>query len=164
MSAKKIYEYRTNAFASDEDPTHADVDIDFSNKGKALPAGTMRVYIRDQAGEPKFAGEDNISHTPAGSELSVKIGEAFDVTVQPTLVSSEKISRWRTRYAMSYLLRNAKPEPVTVAGWQGGLWRDGKVENENLTSRRIDANTLGWSVSVPANGESTLTFTVDSGG
>lgn len=164
VSAKKIYEYRSDAFTSDEDPSHAAVVIDFTNKAKAMPAGTMRVYIRDQAGEPKFAGEDNIVHTPAGSELSVKIGEAFDVTVQPTLVSSEKISRWRTRYAMSYLLRNAKPEPVTVEVRHGGLWRDGKVENENLTSRRIDANTLGWSVSVPANGESTLTFTVDSGG
>ncbi|HUO92968.1 MAG TPA: DUF4139 domain-containing protein [Rhizomicrobium sp.] len=163
VSAKKVYEYRTDSFASSEEPSHADVDIDFSNRGKALPVGTMRVYIRDQAGEPKFAGEDNISHTPAGSELSVKIGEAFDVTVQPTLVSSEKLSRWRTRYTMSYLLRNAKPEPVTVELRQGGLWRDGKVETESFASRRIDANTLGWSAPVPANGETTLTFTVDSG-
>ena len=162
-SAKKVYEYRAYGFESAENPVHVDVGIDFSNKEKALPEGVMRVYIRDQAGEPKFAGEDNISHTPAGSELSVKIGEAFDVTVQPTLVSSEKISKSRTRYAMSYLLRNAKPEPVTVEMRQSGLWRGGKVENESLPSQRIDATTLGWSVPVPANGQTTLTFTVDSG-
>jgi hypothetical protein len=93
----------------------------------------------------------------------VKIGEAFDVTVQPTLVTSEKISKSRTRYTMSYLLRNAKPEPVMVELRQDGLWRGGKVETESLPSRRIDAGTLGWSVPVPANGETTLTFTVDSG-
>jgi len=163
VSAKKVYEYRTYGFESSENPVHADVDIDFSNTEKALPEGVMRVYIRDQAGEPKFAGEDDISHTPAGSELSVKIGEAFDVTVQPTLVASEKISRVRTRYAMSYVLRNARSEPVTVELRQDGLWRNGKVETESLPSRRIDASTLGWSVPVPANGQTTLTFTVDSG-
>lgn len=163
VNAKKVYEYRTYGFESAQNPVHADVDIDFSNKEKALPEGVMRVYLRDQAGEPKFAGEDNISHTSAGSDLSVKLGEAFDVTVQPTLVSSGKISESRTRYTMSYLLRNAKSEPVTVELRQDGLWRGGKVETESLPSRRIDASTLGWSVAVPANGETTLTFTVDSG-
>jgi hypothetical protein len=163
VNAKKVYEYRTYGFESAENPAHADVDIDFSNKERALPSGTMRVYVRDQAGEPKFAGEDNLEHTPTGSELSVKIGQAFDVTVQPTLVSSEKISKSRTRYAMSYVVRNAKSEPVAVEMRQSGLWRDGDVEHESLPSRRIDASTLGWSIPVPANGETTLTFTVDSG-
>jgi hypothetical protein len=164
VSAKKIYEFHANSFASEENPEHASVAIDFSNKGKALPAGTVRVYLRDEAGEPKFAGEDNVDHTPAGSDLSVKIGEAFDVTMQPTVTASEKISRSRTRYTMSYLFRNAKPQPVTVELRQGGLWRDGKVDSESLPSRRIDAHTLGWSVPVPANGETTLTFAVDTGG
>jgi hypothetical protein len=164
VAAKKVYEYRAGGFGSDENPSHADVDIDFSNKEKALPAGVVRVYLRDEAGDPKFAGEDTIDHTPGGSDLAVKIGEAFDVTVQPTLVASEKISRTRTRYAMSYLFRNARAEPVTVDLQQAGLWRDGKVETESLASRRIDAGTLGWSVPVPASGETTLTFTVDSGG
>lgn len=163
VPAKKVYEYRTVQFASADQPDHADVDIDFSNKEKALPAGTVRVYLRDKAGEPKFAGENGVDHTPAGSELSVKIGEAFDVTVQPTVVSSEKISRRSTRYAMSYVVRNATDVPVTVELRQGGLWRDGKVDSESLPSRRIDANTLGWSVPVAANGETTLTFTVEQG-
>jgi hypothetical protein len=163
VKAKKVYEYRTSSFASDDNPTHVDSDVDFSNSGKSLPAGTIRIYLRDEAGAPKFAGEDNVDHTPAGSQLSVKLGEAFDVTVQPTLVASEKLSRSSTRYSMSYLVRNARSEPVTVELRQGGLWRDGKVDSESLPSRRIDAGTLGWSVPVPANGETTLTFTVDSG-
>ncbi len=164
LTAKKVYEVRAYGFSSEENPGHADVAVDFSNTGRALPAGVVRVYLRDADGEPKFAGEDSVDHTPAGSGLSIKIGEAFDVTAQPTLVSSEKISRTRTRYSMSYLFRNAKPEPATVELRQSGLWRDGKVENESIPSRRIDAGTLGWSVPVPANGQTTLTFTVDSGG
>ncbi len=64
---------------------------------------------------------------------------------------------------MSYLVRNARAQPVTVAIRQGGLWREGRVVEESLKSRRIDAYNLGWDVPVPANGETTLTFTVETG-
>ncbi len=164
VKAVKTYEYRAGDFSSDENPEHADSILKFSNEQKALPAGTVRVYMRDAAGDAKFVGENDLDHTPAGSDLAIKIGEAFDVTVQPTVVSSEKMTRSRTRYSMSYSFRNAKPTPVTVDLRQDGLWRDGKIETESLPSRRIDAQTLSWSVPVPANGETILTFTVDTGG
>jgi hypothetical protein len=164
VKASKVYEYRAAGFASNENPQHVASVLKFSNDQKALPAGVVRVYMHDEAGDSKFVGENQLDHTPAGSDVSIAIGEAFDVTAQPTLVSSEKITKTRTRYAMSCLFRNAQPKPVTVDLRQGGLWRDGKVEAESIPSRRIDANTLGWSVPVPANGETVLTFTVDSGG
>ncbi len=85
------------------------------------------------------------------------------MTSQATLVSQERVSKTRSRYAMKYLIRNARPEAVTVELRQGGLWRDGEVKAESLKSRRIDARTLGWSVPVPANGETVLTFTVETG-
>jgi hypothetical protein len=168
VPAKKVYEVRESGFSSDENPQKAITAIQFSNSklkglGDQLPAGTMRIYMRDQAGDPKFIGENNIGHTSAGSELSIKTGEAFDVSSQATLVSQEKISKTRSRYVMKYLVRNARPEAVTVELRQGGLWRDGKVTEESLPSRRIDARTVAWSVPVPANGETVLTFTVDNG-
>jgi hypothetical protein len=92
------------------------------------------------------------------------MGEAFDVTVQPTLVADTRVSDRRSRYSMSYLIRNAKSEPVTVEIRQGGYWgRDTKVVTESLPSRRIDAYTRGWSVPVPANGQTVLTSTVETG-
>jgi hypothetical protein len=69
----------------------------------------------------------------------------------------------RSRYSMSYVLRNARAEPVTVELRQAGLGRNGAVRKESQPSRRIDADTLGWSVAVPAKGETTLTFDVDTG-
>jgi hypothetical protein len=108
-------------------------------------------------------GENRIDHTPQGSDISVKIGEAFDVTVQPTVVAQDGAGRTRSRYSMSYLVRNAKAQPVTVTIRQGGLWREGKVVEESLKSRRLDAYNLAWDVPVPANGETTLTFTVETG-
>ena len=132
--------------------------------GAGLPAGVVRIYERDAAGAPKFVGEAEIDATPQGSELVLKFGDAFDVTVQPTAVAIDKVSKTRTRYSMSYLVRNAKSEPVTVELRQGGYWgRDTKVVSESLPSRRIDAGTLGWSVPVPANGQTTLTSVVETG-
>jgi hypothetical protein len=53
---------------------------------------------------------------------------------------------------------------VTVEIRQAGLYgTDTKVIQESLKSRRIDAYTLGWSVPVPANGETIVTAQVETG-
>ncbi len=169
VSARKVYEWSAQALESATEPSNAAVAVNFANStggglGAGLPAGVVRIYERDAAGAPKFVGEAEIDATPQGSELVLKFGDAFDVTVQPTAVAIEKVSKTRTRYSMSYLVRNAKSEPVTVELRQGGYWgRDTKVASESLPSRRIDAGTLGWSVPVPANGQTTLTSVVETG-
>lgn len=164
VKASKSYRYKADGFESRADPEHADVTLKLAQVERALPSGIVRVYMRDSAGEPKFVGENALDHTPAGSDVSIVIGEAFDVTVQLTVTASEKISKWRTRYSMSYVFHNAQSAPVSVELMQGGLWRDGKVESESLPSKRLDAQTLSWDVPVPANGDTTLIFTVDTGG
>jgi hypothetical protein len=163
VKAERAYKYETSEFASNSNFEHVDSVLKFRNAGAALPSGTIRVYMRDVEGEPKFVGENTLDHTPADSDLAIKLGEAFDITVQRTLVSSQKISDWNTKYSMSYVLHNAGPAPVTVDLHQGGMWRDGKVKGESIPSRRIDAYTLGWYVPIAANGDTTLTFTVDTG-
>jgi hypothetical protein len=64
---------------------------------------------------------------------------------------------------MEYLVRNAKNEEATVLIKQGGLWRDGKVIKESHKSSALDAHTLQWSIAVPAQGETKLSFTVETG-
>ena len=167
VTARKVYRWALGGFQSADTPSSAEVAVAFANRasgglGAGLPAGTIRVYQRDAKGAPKFVGENPIGHIPQGSELAVKIGEAFDVTVQPTLVSNEAAGKRRTRYAMSYRLRNARPAPVTVELRQGGLMAQNKVVSESLPGRSIDAYTRGWSVTVPANGEAVLTATLES--
>lgn len=169
VTAHRVYQWNAEEPASASEPAHAVVGVDFANSaggglGAGLPAGTVRIYQRDAAGSPKFVGEAPIGHVPQGSELLLKMGEAFDVTVQPTLTAQTRMPDRRTRYAMSYVIRNAKSEAVTVEIRQGGYWgRDTKVVDESLPSRKIDAYTLGWSVPVPANGQTVLTSTVETG-
>jgi hypothetical protein len=168
VAARKVYEYSADWFSSLTEPEHAAVVVRFSNSSKGglgaqLPAGMVRVYVRDTDGKPRFVGENRIGHIPQGSEVSVKTGDAFDVTVQPTLVRQDRAGFLRSRYSMEYLVRNARGEPVTLDIRQAGLWREGKVLEESIKSTRPDAYTLQWSVPVAANGETKLTFTVETG-
>ncbi len=166
--ASKLYRVNFPWFQSQEQPVSAEVLLEFGAVSAAkaaspMPAGTVRVYMRDQAGDPKFIGENGIGHTPAGSILSIKTGDAFDVTLQPTVVSTERLDSGGARWSMKYVLRNARPEPVEVNVRQGGLWYNGRVVKESLPSKRLDHRTLDWTVPVAANGETELTFTIDTG-
>ena len=105
-------------------------------------------------------GESPVGHTPQGSDLSLKIGEAFDVTVQPTLVGNETNAEFGDRSSMSYAFHNAKPAPVVVELRQDGLGPNGEILKESQHGRRVDAFSREWSVTVPARGEATLSFTV----
>lgn len=165
--AAKAYEYLATGFNTQRDPQNVDVRIAFSNSkktglGAALPAGTVRVYTKDSQDRAQFIGEDRITHTAGGADLSLKIGEAFDVTVQSTVKSNVKRGRYADEISMSYVVRNAKREPVTVvirqnAGWLG---METEVSTESIKSRNPSHNNYVYDVEVPAEGETILTFTI----
>ncbi len=165
VRADRGYEQTFYSFVSQEEPVSAEVRVRFSNSqasglGDQLPSGVVRVYARDARGQPQFVGEDRIGHTSAGSDLALKIGDAFDVTIQPTLRQATRASRRATDYDMSYLVRNARTSPITVTIRQDGLWRFNEVTAQSLEGRRTDADSFAWDVPVPANGETELAFTV----
>jgi hypothetical protein len=51
---------------------------------------------------------------------------------------------------------------VTVVIRQGGMWRNHVVIEESVRSTQVDTATRDWDVRVPANGETTLRFTVET--
>ena len=167
VSARKVYEFYPNGFQTNPNPQSVDSRIAFSNSkagglGEALPAGTVRVYSKDKRDKSQFVGENQITHMAAGSDISMKIGEAFDITVQPTKVKETKVSRYVMDTEMKYEIRNAKPEPVTVyihhnfPGW----FTKWTILEENMKSQDRDAYSKVWAVKVPANGSKDLTFKI----
>ena len=167
VSAKKVYEYYPNGFQTIQNPQSVDSRIAFSNSragglGEALPAGTVRVYSADKRGKAQFVGENQITHMAAGSDVSMKIGEAFDITVKPTKVKETKVSRYVMDTEMKYELRNAKPEAVTVFVHHNfpGWFTKWTILEENIKSKDRDAYSKVWAVKVPANGEKDLTFKI----
>ena len=165
--AKSTYEYVNRWLGSSNDPVSTASVLRFSTSrqgglGDQLPAGTIRVYMRDARGDPQFIGENRIDHTPMGSAMSLRTGDAFDVKVQPTVVSRTRKgdSRWVTK--MKYTVSNARPSPVTVLLAQDGLYGDVRISDESQKGERVSADRIEWQVPVPANGKVDLTVTFDS--
>lgn len=162
------YRFVNGWLGTTEQPASAQSIVRFSNAargglGDALPAGTIRVYMRDARGQPQFTGEAAIDHTPQGSKIALTTGDAFDVKVRAVVESRTRINanRWQTK--MRYTLTNATPAAVTVELTQGGLdWSDTRITDQSRQSERVDAGQAVWQVPVPANGSTTVTATFDT--
>lgn len=170
VPARRGYQFRTGWLSTSEQPISAASVLSFSSAradglGDALPAGTVRVYIRDAQGQPQFIGENGIGHTPMGSTLAIKTGDAFDVRVRPVVESRERLAPNRFRTTQKFTLTNARSEAVTVELIQNGLywyWTDTKVIAETMQGEQRGADQRVWQVPVPANGETVLTVTYET--
>jgi hypothetical protein len=165
--ATRGYEFQNGWLSTADQALSASSVLRFSSSrqtglGDALPAGIMRVYQRDARGNPQFVGEHRIGHTPMGSDIGLATGQAFDIKVRPIVEERTRINdhRWRTR--MRYELTNASPKAVTVDLFQAGLWGDTRIVAQSIPSQRTSADEARWRVTVPANGQATVTATFDT--
>jgi len=166
-TARKAYEFSNGWLGGNDVPGSAATAIKFSTSrsggmGDQLPAGTVRVYMRDARGDPQFIGENRIPHMPMGSSMSIRTGEAFDVKVKAIVAERTRLSsrRWRTR--MTYTVSNARDAPVTVDLAQDGLWGDARVTEQSIAGERVSADRVEWKVPVAANGTTDLSATFDT--
>jgi hypothetical protein len=157
IKAEKRYGIRVSGFASYDKPMHVGTGVVLTNP-KPMPSGTVRVYMRDTDGAPKFVGEQRLGAAPAGSEIQLSLGEAFDVTVHPTVTESVMLANDRVRRVMRYQFRNARGQAVRVSLRHEGLTNI-EISNASLPPRRVDAGIQEWDVPIPARGETILTFT-----
>jgi hypothetical protein len=44
-----------------------------------MPAGRLRILETASDGTPEFTGEDDIGHTPRGEQVTMQLGNAFDL-------------------------------------------------------------------------------------
>lgn len=170
VPAKAGYEYRNDWLNSLDQPHSFSSVVKFSTSGDgglgdALPAGTVRFYMKDASGAPQFIGENGVGHTPMGSELVLATGEAFDVKVQPVVEKREKLGDQRWRTTMRYEISNAKLEAVTVDLTQAGLdwvYDDTRITSESQPSKRRNSDSTVWTVAVPANSRVTVNAVFDT--
>jgi hypothetical protein len=129
--------------------------------GMPLPAGIVRVYKTDTAGELQFLGEDSIGHTPQGEELKMAVGSAFDLTVSRNQTDYQRISDNVERISYEIEINNSKSEPqdLTVVEHLYGEWEI--LENSD-EYEKTDAFTIEFRVTVPANGTKTITYTAEN--
>ena len=144
------------------------VFVDFQNKGEGLgiplPKGVIRVYKKDGQGNAQFVGEDRIDHTPKNETVRLKLGDAFDLTADKKQTAFQKLAgsgRYNYVFESAYeiVLKNAKPEAVTVTVREP-MPGDWTMVSESQPHTKAASGTAEWKVSVPAEGQTTLSYRV----
>ncbi|MBB1061937.1 DUF4139 domain-containing protein [Marilutibacter spongiae] len=125
--------------------------------GRALPAGRVRVFDGDD-----FLGESPLGHTANGEEIRLQVGTAFDLSAEreATAFSVDRSGRTITE-SFAIELRNAKQEAATVRVIEPlPRWRDWELVDSSVAADAKGAQKVEFLVPVPAEGTTTLTYTV----
>ncbi len=166
VPATKLFIFDPGWYSSAGDTTEdkCDVKIKFKNSeemglGIPLPKGTVRVYKADSSGMLQFIGEDSINHTPKDEEITLFMGEAFDVVGERKIMDRRKITSSLWEYDVEVELRNHKTEDinVTVVEHVRGDW---DIIETSAKYEKKDASTVHFTVPVKADGTTNLSYTI----
>ncbi|HYV23883.1 MAG TPA: DUF4139 domain-containing protein [Pyrinomonadaceae bacterium] len=128
--------------------------------GMPLPAGTVRLYKKDDKGNQQFIGEDKIDHTPKDEDVRVKVGDAFDIVAERKQIDYKVLASGHLyEYAYEIKLRNHKDTPVNVIVNEpiGGDW---EMVSSTFEAKKTAAFAAQFNVPVAKDGEATLTYRV----
>jgi hypothetical protein len=146
------------------------VFIEFTNSkdnqlGIPLPAGKVRVYKQDEADKAlEFIGEEQIDHTPKDEDLSLRIGNAFDIVGERKQTDFKvEVNRHWMQETIEIKVRNHKKEDVVVRVKEPLYrWVNWKITETNVDKyEKLDSQTVAWDLPVKADGEVTLTYVVE---
>lgn len=130
--------------------------------GIPLPKGRVRFYRRGDDARLEFTGENMIDHTPRDETIRAYTGNSFDVVGERvrTDFRMDDGRRW-LRESFEISLRNHKNEPVEVRVVEHLYrWVNWEIEKETQPHEKKDSKTIEFRVSLPANGQSKLGYTV----
>ena len=124
-----------------------------------MPAGVIRVYQADTGGGVQFVGEDRIGHTPVDEELSLQIGNAFDVVCERKQTDFNVIGGSTYEMAFEVTLRNHKKTPISVQVNEpiAGDWQ---MLQSTHTATKTEAWAARFDVPVAASGSAVLRYRV----
>jgi len=142
------------------------VFLQFDNKeddglGMPLPSGRIRVSQLDEAdGSFEFIGEDAIDHTPRNEEVTIKLGNAFDVVGERRQVSFERGPRWMVE-TIEVKVRNQKEQAIEVQVQEHLYrWSNAKITEISHSVEMLDSRTMHIPVTIDPEGEEVVTYTV----
>ncbi len=130
--------------------------------GIALPKGRLRFYRRDSDGSLQFIGENSIDHTPKDEMIRVYTGNAFDI------VGERKRTNYRVDSSAHWMdetfeirVRNHKKEAANVRVVEHLYrWTNWKMTDQSQEFKKRDSQTVEFPVTVAADGEQVLSYTV----
>ena len=135
--------------------------------GADLPAGRVRVYQEDVDGAALLIGENSIDHTPKGEDVSIYLGNAFDLVGERIQTDFRIISDKVMQETYQITLRNRKEGetveirvPERLFRWSNWEILSATIDGQSAEFTQQDSATIEFRVQVPAGGEVVLTYTV----
>ncbi len=156
--------YRTYHNPGQALPQKIGVFMQFRNSaenklGMPLPAGTIRLYKRDDQGGQQFIGEDRIDHTPKNEDVRIKVGDAFDIVAERKQTDYKVITNSIHEYAYEITIRNHKDVPITVIVNEP-IYSDWRMLSSNYKAEKTEAFAARFRVPVAKDGETKLVYRV----
>jgi len=142
------------------------VMLEFQNSEEAglgipLPKGKVRVYKEDVDGSSQFVGEDEIDHTPKDESVRLYLGDAFDIVGERTQTDFKSLGKRSVQESFEITLRNHKEEEVEVRVVEHLFrWSEWEITEESQEHVKVDAQTIEYKITIPADGEEKVTYTV----
>lgn len=117
------------------------------------------MYKEDGVGSVGLVGEDRIEHTPKDEEVEVTVGKSFDVVAERNVLATRQISARIHETDVEIRFRNHKTAAVEILVHEpaGGDW---EIVKSTIPSRRKNADTVEFTVSIGADKETVLAYTL----
>ncbi len=160
VPVEKVYLYEPTRGNSD-----VQVKLRFDNTeekglGIPLPAGKFRVYREDTDKSLQFAGEDRLDHTPRDEEVTVFLGNAFDLVGERQDLESRRITDRVFERRIQIKLRNRKESgtvSILVREHPAGNW---SIVDASHDWERVNARDLEFEISVKSGAEVIVEYQV----
>lgn len=138
----------------------------------SMPAGQITIYARD-GGVAQIVGQDRVPLTPPGGDFSVSQGRSSTVFGTRRVLerrqieyrSEEGSTRYRLVTRVEVVLTNRgsrEAEAFVREGVEQFGDNQWKVLESSAPSERLGANSLQFRVRVPAGGQTTVSYTVET--
>ena len=133
---------------------------------RPLPGGIARLFQADSSARLQLVGEASMDHTPAGEDLRLSAGNAFDLKarrVQTTYATRRDSSKagWRTLATADYRVTITNAGDSTVAvdvrEERAGEW---SVLSSSVPAEKVSSTITRFRVKVPAGGEAVLSYRI----
>ncbi|MBQ3834387.1 MAG: DUF4139 domain-containing protein [Elusimicrobia bacterium] len=132
-----------------------------SNLGIPLPKGKVRVFKNDGRAL-EFVGEDKIEHTPEKADISLSLGNAFDVTAEKMTVNVVRNNNSKNmEESIEFKVKNSKDVPVKVEIVENlNAYSSWKIISSSEKYIKKNSNTIIFNIEIPAKAEKKIEYKV----
>lgn len=128
--------------------------------GLPLPKGTIRVYGKDSSGYNQFIGEDGIGHTAVNDELEIKLGKAFDISLQRSTTNFRILSKKQQLFSREIKINNGSEQQQTLSVEEIMPSQTWSIKNSTSGFEKVSPSMAKFEVLLPALTEFVISYDV----